>query len=130
MNGRRVPLTLAGQHDEPTTEDDLEGEDDDDDDDEDDGELDFARLLVPPKRQYSIQSLRRHLHQSRSNLREEGSTWDDDEEFGTRGRSRRASIDDGEAHGWEAMGVPGFTNASTKQRRGIPGAWANLTNRS
>jgi hypothetical protein len=30
--------------------------------DEDEGELDLARLLVPPKRQLSIRSLRRHLH--------------------------------------------------------------------
>jgi hypothetical protein len=30
--------------------------------DEDEGELDLARLLVPPKRQNSIRSLRRHLH--------------------------------------------------------------------
>ncbi|KAI5120608.1 hypothetical protein M0805_008084 [Coniferiporia weirii] len=32
------------------------------DDDSDDGEPDFARLLVPARRQHSIQSLRRHLH--------------------------------------------------------------------
>lgn len=31
-------------------------------DDEDEGELNLARLLVPPKRQNSIRSLRRHLH--------------------------------------------------------------------
>jgi hypothetical protein len=29
---------------------------------EEDGELDLARILVPPKRQNSIQSLRKHLH--------------------------------------------------------------------
>ena len=31
-------------------------------DDDEDGELNLARLLVPPKRQQSIRSLRRHLH--------------------------------------------------------------------
>lgn len=30
-------------------------------DEEDDGELDLARILVPPKRQHSIRSLRKHL---------------------------------------------------------------------
>jgi hypothetical protein len=30
--------------------------------DDDEGELDLARILVPPKRQNSIRSLRRHLH--------------------------------------------------------------------
>ncbi|THH03553.1 hypothetical protein EW145_g6175 [Phellinidium pouzarii] len=32
------------------------------DDDSDGGELDFARLIMPARRQHSIQSLRRHLH--------------------------------------------------------------------
>ncbi|KAH8116021.1 hypothetical protein DFH11DRAFT_1702055, partial [Phellopilus nigrolimitatus] len=32
------------------------------DDDSDGGELDFARLIVPARRQHSIHSLRRHLH--------------------------------------------------------------------
>lgn len=30
--------------------------------DDEDGELDLARLLIPPKRQHSIRSLRQHLH--------------------------------------------------------------------
>ena len=35
---------------------------DDSDTDSDSGELDLARILVPPKRQQSIRSLRKHLH--------------------------------------------------------------------
>jgi hypothetical protein len=41
--------------------DELNAYADTDDTDDDDGELDLARMLVPPKRQNSIQSLRRHL---------------------------------------------------------------------
>ena len=36
--------------------------DESDDDSDDEGELTLARMLVPPKRQHSIQSLRKHLH--------------------------------------------------------------------
>jgi len=128
VNGQRVPLSFTDGREELAVEDDGDGVDDDDDDDE--GELDFARLLVPPKRQYSIQSLRRHLHNSRSNLREPHEAWEDEDEFGTRVRGRRDPMDDGEGHGWEAMGVPGFNNAQTKRRRGLPGGWANLSTRS
>ncbi|THU94723.1 hypothetical protein K435DRAFT_798692 [Dendrothele bispora CBS 962.96] len=39
----------------------------DDDDDDDDGELDLARMLVPPKRQNSIHSLRKHLISAHNN---------------------------------------------------------------
>ncbi|KAF9447675.1 hypothetical protein P691DRAFT_782009 [Macrolepiota fuliginosa MF-IS2] len=35
---------------------------DEEEEEEDDGELDLARMLVPPKRQQSIRSLRKHLH--------------------------------------------------------------------
>ena len=35
---------------------------DDSDDSDDEGELTLARMLVPPKRQHSIRSLRKHLH--------------------------------------------------------------------
>lgn len=43
----------------------LDYEDENDDDDHE-GELDLARILVHPKRQLSIQSLRKHLHTSAS----------------------------------------------------------------
>ena len=36
-------------------------------DDDEDGELNLARLLIPPKRQQSIRSLRRHLHSTNAN---------------------------------------------------------------
>ncbi|KAI0938629.1 hypothetical protein AcV5_000268 [Taiwanofungus camphoratus] len=121
VNGRRVPLVASGADDE-------ESECDYDDDDDDDGELDFARLLVPPKRQYSIQSLRRHLYYSRNEIGRQGGLWEDDADSrNTRGRSRRGSIDDGEGYGWEALGVPGFDRAPSKRRSGIPGGWTNFT---
>jgi hypothetical protein len=49
------------------------GEDDDDDEDNDteddeEGELDLAKMLVNPKRQQSIRSLRKHLHHSKQLL--------------------------------------------------------------
>ncbi|KAF5362662.1 hypothetical protein D9758_009579 [Tetrapyrgos nigripes] len=40
---------------------------DEDEDDEEDGELDLARMLVPPKRQNSIHSLRKHLISTHNN---------------------------------------------------------------
>lgn len=46
--------------------DDSDG--DDDDDDEEEGELDLDRLLVPARRQHSIQSLRKHLHRPSSRM--------------------------------------------------------------
>ncbi|KZT10304.1 uncharacterized protein LAESUDRAFT_721651 [Laetiporus sulphureus 93-53] len=127
VDGRRVPIAAVDRTIAATTPSDEY----DDEDDEDDAELDFARLLVPPKRQYSIQSLRRHLHHSRSNLREQNKPWEDGNEYGTRGLSRRTSVDedDGEGLGWEAMGVPGFNN-NMKRRDGLPRAWGGLSSRS
>ena len=55
VNGRRVPLSLTDRANE---HDGRDGDGPSDDDDDEDGELTFARFLVPPKRQYSIQSLR------------------------------------------------------------------------
>ena len=127
LDGRRVPMAVVSPASPGAYSDEY------DDDDDDDGELTFARLLVPPKRQYSIQSLRRHLHQStsRSTLRERENPFDEDEEeaFGpaTRGRAVRSPVDedeDGEAgFGWQTLGVPGFKNGSVKRRSGIPGGW-------
>ena len=115
------------------------------------GELDFARLLVPARRQHSIQSLRRHLHNpvlvrplSSGNLRRAGSasgslrrvirrgseTPDDyleerlEEDFR---RSRRGSIDEaGDGLGeWAAHGLPGLEQAVTRKRRAMP--WTTWT---
>lgn len=129
VDGRRVPVTLVN----PASDEGAYSDDDDDDD----GELTFARLLVPPKRQYSIQSLRRHLHQSqsRSNLRERDHPFDEDEEaFGPapRGRAVRSPVDDedGEGFGWQTLGMPGFKNGTMKRRSGIPGGWAGFAGRS
>ena len=41
---------------------DVSTDSDESDDSDDEGELTLARMLVPPKRQHSIQSLRKHLH--------------------------------------------------------------------
>ncbi|KAH8083336.1 hypothetical protein BXZ70DRAFT_958477 [Cristinia sonorae] len=113
--------------------------DDDTDHDEDDGELDLARLLVPPKRQHSIRSLRRHLHRSESarvlrSPENRMDPWASEEEDGTRssrvqslrGRSKRNSMEDDEGHslGWETGGAPSFDQTGTKRRRGLPGTWA------
>lgn len=92
-----------------------------DSDDDEDGELDLARLLVPPKRQYSIQSLRKHLHVAHTQTRTVSSntdSWEDEEGVTTRGRSRPVHIDD-------ADGYPTFARTDTKRRRGLPGAWGN-----
>ncbi|EIW77092.1 hypothetical protein CONPUDRAFT_168110 [Coniophora puteana RWD-64-598 SS2] len=52
-------------HIDPDDDDDDPDDSDPGDDDEsdgEDGELDLNKLLVPPRRQYSIRSLRQHLH--------------------------------------------------------------------
>ncbi|EMD31888.1 hypothetical protein CERSUDRAFT_127065 [Gelatoporia subvermispora B] len=101
------------------------------DESDDEGEIDLARLLVPPKRQYSIQSLRKHLHhnQRREDARPQPRPWDDDGlPAVTKGRNRRGSIEgDAHAYGWETMGVPGFDRTRSKRRREIPGGWGTLT---
>ena len=112
-----------------------------DHDDDDEGEIDLARLLVPPKRQHSIRSLRQHLHRSESARAMYGADhrsldpWASEEEdagasrrqmSSLRSRSKRNSLDDdehGHRHGWEALGVPGFDQVGSKRRRGIP-AWS------
>ncbi|RDX54601.1 hypothetical protein OH76DRAFT_1397958 [Lentinus brumalis] len=91
-----------------------------DSDDDEDGELDLARLLVPPKRQYSIQSLRKHLHVAHTQthaLALNTESWED-EEGTTRGRGRPVHIDDSD-------GYPTFARMDSKQRHGLPGAWGN-----
>ncbi|KZT70489.1 hypothetical protein DAEQUDRAFT_209253 [Daedalea quercina L-15889] len=130
VDGQRVPMMTVS----PTSGDESMCSGSEDDDDDDDGELTFARLLVPPKRQYSIQSLRKHLHhsQSRSNLREHENPFDEDEEAFLHGRAVRSPADDedGESHGWQTLGMPGFKSGTVKRRSGTPGNWANFTARS
>lgn len=125
IDGERVPSI---------TVDDLDCSDDNDDD-EDDGEIDLARILVPPKRQKSIRSLRQHLHRSNSMLGSRPSSLrplepyilDDDDDCrqridSLRERSRRGSMDEGS--GWEGSQMPGFEQPGAKRRRGLPSAWS------
>ncbi|KAI0635255.1 hypothetical protein C8Q77DRAFT_692536 [Trametes polyzona] len=127
VNGRRVPL-LLGIDDLSRDTDDV-----DYDDDDDEGELDLARLLVPARRQYSIQSLRRHLHNSRtpqpSSLGVDHA-WEDEEDIPTRGRHRRSETEDADAypHAWGTL--PSLGRTDTKRRRGLPGAWAGIAGSS
>ncbi|KAI0372036.1 hypothetical protein BV20DRAFT_940672 [Pilatotrama ljubarskyi] len=128
VDGKRVPLLLG--LDDPSQ--DADALDYDDDDDED-GELDLARLLVPAKRQYSIQSLRRHLHHSRTPhpvSLDLDRAWEDDEGVPTRDRHRRSETEDAEGYpyGWAA--APSLGWGETKRRRGLPGAWAGLASSS
>ncbi|KAI0076515.1 hypothetical protein K474DRAFT_1691312 [Panus rudis PR-1116 ss-1] len=112
VNGQRISTTFHNEHDN--------NDDDDTDDDDDEGELDLARILMPPKRQNSIRSLRRHLHHcdSMRSRRErhlpalDPFAFDDDDGVG-----RRASLE--ESPGW-------YEQPGTKKRRGIPGVWSHL----
>ena len=92
-----------------------------DEDDDDEGELDLARMLVHPKRQHSIQSLRQHLqrHTSLSQVRKPSGVgvmgkWvlDEDSESdyfpGRRGASRDGSS---------------WSKRSAKRRERIPNDW-------
>lgn len=130
VDGKRVPIIVA---------DDLEWSDANDED-EDDGEIDLAQLLVPPKRQKSIRSLRQQLHRCDSarlqltpKLRPlEPYILDDDDDCAERKNllsrdhrlSRRGSMEEGS--GWEGFGLPGLEHLGQKRRRGLPTSWANL----
>ncbi|KAI0065265.1 hypothetical protein BV25DRAFT_156260 [Artomyces pyxidatus] len=99
--------------------------------DDDEGEVDLAKMLVHPKRQQSIQSLRRHLDRSSRSIRGvSGVTkavvpWlpeDDDLQTNQmQGRSRRGSANDGD---WTAIPSFGRDRGTTRRRRGIPNTWA------
>ncbi|PAV20399.1 hypothetical protein PNOK_0302600 [Pyrrhoderma noxium] len=118
------------------------------DDESDDGYLDFARLLVPSRRQHSIHSLRRHLHnhaiaagtsmsnqylrqpRSGGNARSRQSSAqdefaDDDPLFMV--RSRASFDEDAENDAladWAANGLPGLETAVQKKRGTLPwSAW-------
>ncbi|CDO70634.1 hypothetical protein BN946_scf184748.g32 [Trametes cinnabarina] len=128
VDGQRVPLLLG------LDERSHEAEDVEYDDDEDDGELDLARLLVPARRQYSIQSLRRHLHNSHTPQPaslDMSRVWEDEEGVPTRGRHRRSETEDADGYpfGW-GSGAPSFGRTDSKRRRGLPGAWSGLAGNS
>lgn len=135
-DGRRIPTfgTTFAVADEDDGDDYYE-------DEEDEGEVDLARLLVPPKRQRSIRSLRRHLHRNESARGFRSGSglgvcaiggWSPEDEEGSgtmKGRretGKRGMVEGGE-DGWGAYGAPGFEFAGTKRRRGIPGAWTSIS---
>ena len=83
--------------------------------DEDEDEVDLSKLLVHPRRQQSIKSLRRHLERTfKSRGADVAATTSDD-----RGRMRRGSVNDGD---WGVLVVPG-SERSCQRRRAIPVSW-------
>ncbi|KZT28127.1 hypothetical protein NEOLEDRAFT_1176277 [Neolentinus lepideus HHB14362 ss-1] len=120
VEGDALSLFLEGGH-RGTKALDLEFDESSDEE----GEIDLARLLVPPKRQNSIKSLRRHLRraESISRLREvhlAASSWEEEEG----GFDWRARDGNGEEDEWN---VGTFDRTGTKRRRGIPNGWAQWT---
>lgn len=121
---------------------------DDDDDDDDDVELGLDRLLVPARRQHSIQSLRKHLHrptgEAASNIvlcpkngrsspfgaassRRNRQNWQNGSWGSSRGREWTSEQDDDGEEGYTSV----FTNTkfgtagrNSRRRQGLPGAWA------
>ncbi|KAI0249727.1 hypothetical protein BJV78DRAFT_1224350 [Lactifluus subvellereus] len=88
--------------------------------DEDEDEVDLSKLLVHPRRQQSIKSLRRHLERtfkSRGAGAGVSATALDDG-----GRMRRGSVNDGD---WGVLVVPGPERDSrtSQRRRAIPASW-------
>lgn len=114
---------------------------DDEYSDEEDGELDLARILVPPKRQKSIRSLRQHLHRSESARALRGdslrplSPWsptddDDDDDHSkqlrsARSKSRSGSIEDGQDEFGTAWDPHGYQHPGPKKRKTLPGTWSS-----
>jgi hypothetical protein len=86
--------------------------------DEDEDELDLSKLLVHPRRQQSIKSLRRHLERTLK-TRAVGVTTTTPND---RGRARRGSVNDGD---WGGLTVPGpeSDNRTSQRRREIPSSW-------
>lgn len=105
------------------------------DSDDEEGELNLARILVPPKRQKSIRSLRQHLHRSDSIRALRGEflrpmePWvpqDDDDDPrrrspGTGSKSRRGSVEDASDEYGYLHGHPSLA----KKRRALPGTWSS-----
>ena len=99
--------------------------------DEDEDEVDLSKLLVHPRRQQSIKSLRRQLSRSHcgdNNASGITSTWtvrgDDDSALtpDDKGRIRRGSVNDGD---WGVQVPPGSYHDSrtSHRRREIPVSW-------
>jgi hypothetical protein len=130
--------TAAPGHGEVTEEEE--------DEEEEEGELDLARILVPPKRQQSIRSLRQHLHVERSqSMRVAGSrkaslygavgarggVEEDEDENGDdggsvwRGRQPRRVRGGGGEDDDDAEQYVFASNATGagRRRQGIPGGW-------
>ena len=87
-----------------------DSDDEDDEDDDDEGELGLDRLLVPARRQHSIQSLRKHLHRPPSQV------------FSGRGapgtgspRSGRASPFGGAPHGRQDWGDASWSTSRSRE---------------
>lgn len=112
--------------------------DDEYSDEDEEGELDLARILVPPKRQKSIRSLRQHLHRSESARALRGDTlrplspWSphDDDDRGkrrgtTRSKSRRGSMEDEHDEYGTAWDLHGYEHPGPKKRKTLPGTWSN-----
>lgn len=118
-----VPSLVATRVDDWDNNDTLKKVDHHDEDEEEEGELDLARLLVHPKRQQSIQSLRKNLERHSSSLKV--GKWgvagldpwrpEDDLEDGSviPRRRRQRSPDEMEA--------PGLM---VRRRSGLPSDWA------
>lgn len=99
--------------------------------DEDEDEVDLSKLLVPPRRQQSIKSLRRQLTRSHcgdANASGIAGTWtvrgDNDSALtpDDRGRIRRGSVNDGD---WGVLVPPSSyrDNRTSHRRREIPVSW-------
>ncbi|KAI0312776.1 hypothetical protein OF83DRAFT_614749 [Amylostereum chailletii] len=100
-----------------------EMEADGEEEEEEEGEINLARLLVSPKRQQSIQSLRRHLHRPTHGLRTPASEGEwEQQRLRARLRKRRESLNAGD---WLAGVREGTESpANTRKRRGLPRTWA------
>ncbi|KAI0264753.1 hypothetical protein BC834DRAFT_254106 [Gloeopeniophorella convolvens] len=107
--------------------------------DEDEGELDLSRLLVHPRRQQSIKSLRRHLERASHVRADDGPrnsgdawAWNGGDESAapssSRGRIRRGSVNDGD---WGSPITPtrGHDGGGLPQRRAIPPSWTQRNSR-
>lgn len=101
--------------------------------DEDEDEVDLSKLLVHPRRQQSIKSLRRQLSKSRcgdNNASGIAGTWtvrgDNDSALtpDNKGRIRRGSVNDGD---WGVLVPPGSYRDSrtSHRRREIPVPWTH-----
>jgi hypothetical protein len=90
------------------------------DDDDDDEVLDLARILVPPKRQNSIASLRKHLitpQRPRTRIRHQA--WPDGEGYSEDEQDFRRLV--------SGAGSGGASRSSERRRLGLPTPWSSGT---